>query len=81
MLTYLLADASELTISSHNEFRDGGVSIKALCPEGVSLIDDHGHMCGAQIVAAIPLAQDCRCLGQSSCRAARLALASYGTVT
>jgi hypothetical protein len=64
MQTYLLADAGELTIGSHNEFGDGGVSVKALGPEGAIAIGDHGRYTqGAEIVGRNTLGSGSQVLG------------------
>jgi hypothetical protein len=64
MQTYLLADAGELTIGSHNEFGEGGVSVKALGPDDSIAIGDHGrYVQAAQIVGRNLLGSGSQVLG------------------
>ncbi|HEX5691099.1 MAG TPA: hypothetical protein VFX76_13890 [Roseiflexaceae bacterium] len=64
MLTYLLADAGQITIGSHNEFGDGGASVKALGSGDRIAIGDHGRYTqGAQIAGSNTLGSGSQILG------------------
>jgi hypothetical protein len=80
MQTYLLADAGELTIGSHNEFGDGGVSVKALGTEGIIAIGDRGRYAqGAQIVGRNTLGSGSQVLGPIAVQGCALGAGeSYG---